>query len=335
MTASRKKLALSSETSTSQPSASTSEDGARFGPCDSEYHLIRMSSLKTAVSVFSCCGSPLTVTEDRQSRRGLVSKISVCGKKSLVTDPYRKEDLAVYSRSILEIRVIGKGSASLEIFTGIMGMLPPLSKPHFSSHTKAIHLASTAKKENQFSAAVENLRKLAKDDEIVDIQVTCDWTWSRRGHQAIYSIVVIDSEVLSKYCAECMQREERTLPLKTSCIGMTNNKHSIKWITMVPRMIEADGVVVMWQGYIEKYKLRYTSVIADGDAKTYKAICDAKLYGPGIEIEKHECLGHVQKRMINHLKPLKMSSPMDSDGRHVRIGRRNRITDVVMMRFQR
>ena len=49
------------------------------------------------------------------------------------------------------------------------GHAPPLSKPHLSSHTKAIHLASTAEKENQFYAAVENLRKFAKDDEIVDI----------------------------------------------------------------------------------------------------------------------------------------------------------------------
>ena len=57
--------------------------------------------------------------------------------------------------------------------------------------------------------------------------------------------------------------------------------------------------------------------------------------GPGLEIEKHECVGHVQKRMINHLKTLKKSNPVDSDGRHVKIGGRNRITDVVMKRFQR
>ena len=74
-------------------------------------------------------------------------------------------------------------------------------------------------------------------------------------------------------------------------------------------------------------------MIADGNAKAYKAICDAKP-GPGVEIEKHECVGHVQKRWTNHLKALKKSNPVESDGRHIRIGRRNRITDVVMKRFQ-
>ena len=47
---------------------------------------------------------------------------------------------------------------------------------------------------------------------------------------------VIDTEVLSKYCAECHERSEWTLPLKTSWIGMRITKHSVKWITMVPRM---------------------------------------------------------------------------------------------------
>ena len=103
------------------------------------------------------------------------------------------------------MRVIGKVRASLEIFTGIMGMLPPFSKPHFSSHTKAIHLASTAGKENQFSAAVGNLRKLAKYDEIVDIQVTCDGTWSRRGHQVNYGVVVIAAWATGQVIYRCSQ----------------------------------------------------------------------------------------------------------------------------------
>ena len=180
MIASRKKLAHSSEASTSsQPSMLTTEGDAHFYQSDlDKVHLVRMSCLKMAVSVFSCCSSPLAVTEEMQSRRGLVSYVSiyctVCGKKSLVTDPYCAEDLAVNSRFILCMRVIAKGRAAMESLTGIMGMLTPLSKPRFSSHTKAIHVASTAEKEDQFSSAVAVLWKHTKDDEIIVIQVTCD-----------------------------------------------------------------------------------------------------------------------------------------------------------------
>ena len=122
MIVSRKKLALSGEASTSsQPSILTTEDDAHFYQSDSDYHLVRMSCLKMAVSVFSCCDSPLAVTEEMQSRRGLVSYVSicctVCGKKSLVTDPYCEEDLAVNSRFIRGMRVIGKGRAAMESLT--------------------------------------------------------------------------------------------------------------------------------------------------------------------------------------------------------------------------
>ena len=72
---------------------------------------------------------------------------------------------------------------------------------------------------------------------IVDIQVTCDGTWSRRGHQAIYSVVLLLLRQRARLLTQrysvrtvlsAMQREERTLPLKTSWIGMRNTKHSVK-----------------------------------------------------------------------------------------------------------
>ena len=181
------------------------------------------------------------------------------------------------------------------------------------------------------------LQPRKRTSEIIDIQVTCDGTWSKRGHQAIYGIVVIaawatgqviHTEVLSKYCAECHAKRgadtssEDFLDWYEEHQGQCHVNHYGSSNAM-----EADGVVVIWQRSIEEHKLHYTSVIAD--AKTYKAICDGKPYGPGVEIVKHECVGHVQKRMMNHLKALKQSNPVDSDGRRIRIGGWNRITDVV------
>ena len=67
----------------------------------------------------------------------------------------------------------------------------------------------------------------------MDIRVTCDGTWSRRGHQAKYGIVVVaswenghvlDTEVLSKFCYECMQRKTWTPHLMSSLTGGRNTK---------------------------------------------------------------------------------------------------------------
>jgi hypothetical protein len=43
-----------------------------------DYHLIQLKNLMRAVGVFTCCGSPLTVSEDRKARRGFVSVRELC-----------------------------------------------------------------------------------------------------------------------------------------------------------------------------------------------------------------------------------------------------------------
>ena len=67
------------------------------------------------------------------------------------------------------------------------------------------------------SAAAAHLRKElgANNDDVInviDVKVTCDGTWQRRGHQALYGVVVVaswdtgqvlDTEVLSKWCSMC------------------------------------------------------------------------------------------------------------------------------------
>ena len=76
-------------------------------------HLIPLGSLQGAASAFTCCGSPLAVVEDRNQRRGLVSKLSIScsvyGKSSAITDPYQKRDLATNTKSVLAMRATGKG----------------------------------------------------------------------------------------------------------------------------------------------------------------------------------------------------------------------------------
>ena len=102
VTTSGKKLALAaSRSSTIARSSATASTSSFFSPSydqhdnQEDYHLVKMNSLQRAVGIFSCCGYPLIVTEDRQCRRGLVSRIAiccmVCGKQSFLTDPYHAE----------------------------------------------------------------------------------------------------------------------------------------------------------------------------------------------------------------------------------------------------
>ena len=71
---------------------------------------------------------------------------------------------------------------------------------------------------NQHAASI-HLHDLygVPDDEALDVCVTCDGTWSKRGFTALYGVVVVaswesgqvlDCELVSKYCHECATLEK-------------------------------------------------------------------------------------------------------------------------------
>jgi len=68
--------------------------------------------------------------------------------------------------------------------------------------------------------------------------------------------------------------------------------------------MEVSSIVSMFQRSLEKFGLRYKNYIGDGDSKTYSGILNAKPYGDNFEINKKECVGHVQKRMGTRLRNL-------------------------------
>ena len=44
---------------------------------------------------------------------------------------------------------------------------------------------------------------------------------------------------------------------------------------------------------VEKYGIKSTTFIGDGDSSSYSAISEEKPYGPEILSDKRECVGHV------------------------------------------
>ena len=61
--------------------------------------------------------------------------------------------------------------------------------------------------------------------------------------------------------------------------------------------MEVECALRIWKRSVEKNGMRYTTMLCDGDSKSYDAICEAKVYGPDIVIEKEDCVNHVAKRI--------------------------------------
>ena len=82
------------------------------------------------------------------------------------------------------------------------------------------------------------------------------------------------------------------------------------------------------------YKLRYTSLIGDGDAKTHALLLEDKPYGDKCDVKKLDCIGHIQKRMGTALRKLPENHRGQklSDGKT--IGGQGRLTDNLINSLQ-
>ena len=89
--------------------------------------------------------------------------------------------------------------------------------------------------------------------------------------------------------------------------------------------MEVVGSERIWLRSVAKNKLRYTTIISDGDSKAFNN--EVKPYGLDVGFIKQECVGHVQKRMYYALMTLKKSVVFDDNGQHVKFGGAGKLTD--------
>ena len=66
--------------------------------------------------------------------------------------------------------------------------------------------------------------------------------------------------------------------------------------------MEVDGGKLIFGRSIEKHGLRFTKYLGDGDIKSFTSI---KSIYPGVDVEKLECVGHIQKRAGTRLRNMK------------------------------
>ena len=60
---------------------------------------------------------------------------------------------------------------------------------------------------------------------------------------------------------------------------------------------------ILWNRSLEKGFL-YTTMVSDGDARTFKHLCELNVYGEDVSLTKEECINHVVKRLGTALRKL-------------------------------
>lgn len=299
-----------------------------------KYDVVNLDVVETLVSEMAVCKHcfcPLVLSTS--NRVGLAFTLTLkctnCSKKSKKTSStlgklkigldnkeYKAYDINI--RFVYALRSIGVGQETGEMFAGVMN-LPRPSK--FSKYNSMLMPLAQMVCVESMKQAVENT--VQQNDGSRDIACAFDGSWQRRGFSSLNGVVtatsittgqVIDVEIMSKFC-QCKKRFEQEH--EASCIANYSGSSG---------GMEVEGAAKMFARSEEKYGVRYKYYLGDGDCKGFETVRAQQPYGPGFEIEKLECVGHVQKRMGNRLRNFKKknSKKVLRDGK--KLGGKGRLT---------
>ena len=135
----------------------------------------------------------------------------------------------------------------------------PLTGNSFVTHVHHICYLLCELVDIQQRQAEVNLKVMmgVKPNEILDVCVTCDCTWSKRGFTAMYGVVaviswasgeVLDCDILSKHCSECVRWDGADLSSDEYIQWYNGHKDQCtqNFAGSSPAK-EAEGVLRIWQ----------------------------------------------------------------------------------------
>lgn len=317
--------------------------------------IVSLSCLQELISKSSLCSSCRRggLKLEEAKREGLASELRlVCDHcnaetcEAMADKTVQMKYFDINRKSVLAMRVTGRAREALTKICGILDVPPPVSRHSFLQHSDHLHEAAKQIAHDSMRAAATQLLDDGGNAP-VNIAVTTDGTWMKRGFTSLYGVQtciswdsqkVIDVEILSKHCSLCesWSTKQRQGKVSAADYDAWRVEHlddcQINTTVSSPGM-ETEAVKKIWSRSLEQYNLRYTSYIGDGDSKGHAAVQDMKVYGD-VTVEKEECVGHVQKRIGKNLRDLKqrLGSTKLSDGKA--IGGRGRLTDPIIESLQ-
>ncbi|KAK3931711.1 Beta/gamma crystallin domain-containing protein 2 [Frankliniella fusca] len=199
---------------------------------DEEYYLVNSAFLRDLVSVMSCpdCGTTeneISVSEKKGFCHRFVIECKVCGKiicdsysskRVAATDSSSRPPFEVNKRMTTAFLDIGAGHTAMTRFCSAM-TINCLESSAFYKHmhqlaeeSKQMRNQILEKARQVVRTTYEELDSSVKNQEVLEITVSIDGSWHRRGHTSLYGFVaaidvstglVIDYEILSKFCLMC------------------------------------------------------------------------------------------------------------------------------------
>ncbi|XP_047101460.1 uncharacterized protein LOC124720179 [Schistocerca piceifrons] len=304
-----------------------------------------LSDIISSACVCADCGAKSLRLYDEENRIGIVCMLHLTCESCHSDTAFRTSASSnrIYEanmRLIYGMRCLGIGREGTRLFCGIMNMPQPSARYTTGNKTLLSALQEEVE-ENLKSSAKEavkmnsELKTEADNTPDTDLCVSCDGTWMKRGHTSLYGVSsvisvdtgkILDVQVMSKYCYSCVLGK-RAGEVEENKWQVEHKKVCCRNYSGSSGGMEPAAMKLMFHRSVEKYGVRYTKYLGDGDSSSFKTVLESEPYGPHCAIEKLECVGHVQKRMGGRLLKLKreLKGRKLEDGKL--LGGPNRLTD--------
>lgn len=347
---------LSSEPATARKIEAFTASCSEASALDSEHHaapyvVLRLDVMNSLLGALRCnvCRGSVTIVRGGNDY-GLAVKLAVqcntCGEIASEWTSPRVDGAKTcnpFEVNLLAARAMvatGNGQTKMNDIFAMMGI------SHRGMHHKTYqrHLKSTlapaATRAAESALKVCGKKVAALYEELCfgnkgNIAVSYDGTWMTRGHSShigvgavieLFSGYVLDYVVLSNFCLGC---EVGPKPDSTEYEEWRKGHQCQKNSDSKAGQMEVEAALILFQRSLERHGLRYTTMLCDGDSRTFSAIQEAKVYG-FIEVKKEDCINHVQKRMGTALRNLVQKHR--SEGKRG-LGGRGRLTGELITRL--
>ncbi|CAN8008310.1 unnamed protein product, partial [Ixodes pacificus] len=300
-------------------------DGSLAQTDKTSFTVVNLDSLNALMKSVKCkiCGGDVKIGKGKREY-GLAVKLFLactnCGDiSSAWSSPRVNGDQRInpFAVNILAARAM-QSTGNRQ--TALNDVFSAMNISHRGLHTKtwqdymkkklAPALARAAKKlTTECAQSVQRLYKELNLGNPGNIAVLYDGSWMTRGHSShigvgtaieLFTGFVLDYVVLSNFCAACERWPKQNDPSYQAwkdghiCQKTTDKKAGD---------MEVEAGLILFQRSWQRHNLRYTTVLSDGDSRTFLALQEAQVYGY-IAVNKEDCVNHVQKRMGTALRTL-------------------------------
>lgn len=301
------------------------DDGKENG---TEFCIIDLAVIDSLLRLFACpeCGEKSVTFSKGKKEYGLCSKLVVtCSSCNFREERFSSPRVAdetdfkirpfeVNLRAMKAINSIGKGATALSDFFAVMNISHRgLHHKTYQSHMTLMKEACSATAAECEDASVARVKELYAEfgNAPGNVDVIYDGTWLTRGHKShicvgciieMYSGLVIDHIVLSNFCLACTTGPKEGEAGRSAWL-IQHAPLCQKNVDCNAGQMEVEAALRLFGRSLEKHKLRYTTMLSDGDSRTFHALTENEVYGY-IKVAKKDCINHVHKRMGAALRTL-------------------------------